>query len=63
VINKIDLAPLVGADLGVMDRDARRMRGAGPFLFAQVNAGTGVDEIARHVLDAWSKSREPVPRH
>ena len=53
VINKIDLAPLVGADLGVMDRDARKMRGDGPFLFAQVNAGTGVPEIAAHVLSAW----------
>ena len=36
VINKTDLAPLVGADLGVMERDARKMRGDGPFLFAQV---------------------------
>ena len=53
VINKIDLAELVGADLGVMDRDAKKMRGQGPFLFAQVNAGKGVDEIAEHVLKAW----------
>jgi urease accessory protein len=53
VINKIDLAPLVGADLGVMDRDARRMRGDGPFLFTQVTAGVGVDEVGRHVIDAW----------
>jgi urease accessory protein len=36
VINKTDLAPLVGADLGIMERDARRMRGDGPFLFTQV---------------------------
>ena len=36
IINKTDLAPLVGADLGVMERDARRMRGDGPFLFTQV---------------------------
>jgi urease accessory protein len=63
VINKIDLAPLVGADLGVMDRDARKMRGTGPFLFAQVNAGAGVDEIAGHVLAAWTRSRPPIPRH
>ena len=61
VINKIDLAPLVGADLGVMDRDARKMRGDGPFLFAQVNAGTGVDEIARHVLDAWAGAARRRP--
>jgi len=53
VINKTDLAPLVGADLGVMSRDAGRMRGDGPFLFAQVLHGVGVREIADHVLGAW----------
>jgi urease accessory protein len=58
VINKIDLAPLVGADLGVMERDARRMRGHGPFLFAQVTAGIGVDEIAVHVIGAWRNTLE-----
>ena len=52
VINKTDLAPHVGADLAVMDRDARRMRGAGPTVFAQVTHGVGVEEIARHVLSA-----------
>jgi urease accessory protein len=52
VINKIDLAPLVGADLGVMERDARRMRGDGPFLFTQVTASLGVETVAHHVLDA-----------
>jgi urease accessory protein len=57
VVNKIDLAPLVGADLGVMDRDARRMRGAGPTVFAQVTAGIGVNEIITHVLDAWRLTR------
>ena len=46
VINKIDLAPLVGASLEVMARDARRMRGDGPTVFANVTAGIGVDEIA-----------------
>ena len=55
VINKIDLAPLVGADLGVMERDARRMRGTGPFLFAQVTKGVGVLDVATHVLDAWRR--------
>ena len=49
VINKTDLAPHVGADLAVMDRDARRMRGDGPLVFAQVTRGAGVDEIAAHV--------------
>ncbi len=52
VINKTDLAPHVGADLGVMERDARRMRGAGPTVFAQVTHGVGVDDIAAHVLRA-----------
>jgi urease accessory protein len=53
IINKTDLAPFVGADLGVMERDARRMRGDGPFLFAQVTNGVGVDEVVGHVTDAW----------
>jgi urease accessory protein len=52
VINKIDLAPHVGADLSVMDRDARRMRGDGPTVFAQVTHGVGVDGITEHVLSA-----------
>lgn len=46
VINKIDLAPLVGASLEVMDRDSRRMRGERPFVFANLKAGMGVDTIA-----------------
>jgi urease accessory protein len=45
VINKIDLAPYVGADLGVMERDARRMRGVRPFVFTNLRAGDGVDAI------------------
>jgi urease accessory protein len=52
VINKTDLAEAVGADLGVMDRDARQMRGAGPIVFAQVRHGVGVDEIVGHILSA-----------
>ena len=52
MINKTDLAPLVGADLGVMDRDARRMRGDGPTVFAQVKHGVGVDDIIAHILTA-----------
>ena len=46
VINKIDLAPFVGASLEVMDRDAHKMRGERPFVFANIRAGKGVDEIA-----------------
>ena len=49
VINKIDLAPHVGASLEVMDRDSRRMRGERPFVFANVRAGHGVAEIAAFV--------------
>jgi urease accessory protein len=45
VINKIDLAPYVGADLGVMERDATRMRGARPFVFTNLRDGTGADTI------------------
>jgi urease accessory protein len=52
VINKTDLAPHVGADLDVMARDARLMRGAGPTVFAQVTHGAGVDAIAEHLLAA-----------
>ena len=50
VINKTDLAPLVGADLAVMERDTRRMRGDGPFVFAQVVHGVGIDEITELLL-------------
>ena len=45
VINKIDLAPHVGASLEVMDRDARKMRGQRPFVFSNLKTGQGVDEI------------------
>ena len=45
IINKIDLAPLVGASLEVMDRDAKIQRGEKPFLFANIKAGQGVSEI------------------
>ena len=45
IINKIDLAPYVGASLDVMDRDARRMRGDAPFVFTNLKTGTGVDGV------------------
>jgi urease accessory protein len=51
VINKIDLAPLVGADLDVMASDALKMRGTRPFIFTNIRAGEGVDQIACFVLD------------
>ena len=53
VINKTDLAPQVGADLGVMERDARRMRGKGPIVFAQCTHGLGIDRISQEILGAW----------
>jgi urease accessory protein len=49
VINKIDLAPHVGASLEVMDRDARRMRGERPFVFANIRDGVGVADVAAFV--------------
>ncbi|RJF89741.1 urease accessory protein UreG [Oleomonas cavernae] len=52
VINKTDLAPLVGADLGVMDRDARRMRGDKPFVFARASKGDGIEAIAAFIEKA-----------
>ncbi|GFM29208.1 urease accessory protein G [Novosphingobium sp. PY1] len=52
VINKIDLAPLVGASLEVMDRDAKKMRGARPFEFANMRAGKGLEEIAGFIIKA-----------
>jgi urease accessory protein len=52
IINKIDLAPLVGARLEVMDRDARRMRGARPFLFTNLKENQGVSDIAGFIVEA-----------
>ena len=49
VINKIDLAPYVGASLEVMDRDAKKMRKARPFVFTNLREGKGVDEIAKFI--------------
>ena len=52
VINKTDLAQIVGADLDVMARDSKKMRGPGPFVFAQVKNGVGVDTIVHELLHA-----------
>ena len=51
VINKIDLAPLVGANLDVMETDARRMRNTRPFLFSNLKSGEGVDQITSFIIE------------
>ncbi|KAI9344502.1 CobW/P47K family protein [Zopfochytrium polystomum] len=56
VINKTDLAELVGADLKVMERDSAKMRDIGPTLFAQVKHGVGVDAIVDEILKAYRAS-------
>jgi urease accessory protein len=57
VINKTDLAEQVGASLDVMARDARAMRGDGPFVFAQARNGVGLPEIVDPILTVWRRSR------
>jgi urease accessory protein len=56
VVNKTDLAALVGADLDVMARDAARMRGSGPVVFSQVTNGVGVPAIADALVAAWRRA-------
>ena len=51
VINKIDLAPLVGANLDIMQADAMRMRGKRPFIFTSLKSGCGVDEIVAFIIE------------
>jgi urease accessory protein len=58
VINKTDLAPLVGADLDVMARDAKRMRGDGPTVFAQIKNDVGVGAIVEHVVGTWQRATQ-----
>ncbi|GAC1352337.1 MAG: hypothetical protein NVS3B20_09060 [Polyangiales bacterium] len=55
VINKTDLAPHVGADLSVMARDAKKMRGDGPVIFAQATHAVGVDDVVREILAARAR--------
>ncbi|HWV80477.1 MAG TPA: urease accessory protein UreG [Hyphomicrobiaceae bacterium] len=49
VINKTDLAPHVGADLAIMESDTKRMRGEKPYVFTNIRAGSGVEDIARFI--------------
>ena len=51
IINKIDLAPLVGASLEVMERDAKRMRGNKPFIFSNLKQDEGLQEIAKFIIE------------
>ena len=53
VVNKIDLAEAVGADLKIMEQDARRMREGGPVVFANVKGAIGVSDVIGLVLSAW----------
>ena len=59
VINKIDLAPLVDASLEVMERDARRMRGARPFVFTNLKTGQGLNTVARFIETEGMLCAEP----
>ena len=51
VINKVDIAPLVGASLDVMERDAKKMRGDRPFVFSNMKTGQGIQEILAFIVD------------
>jgi len=61
IINKIDLAPYVGASLEVMDRDARKMRGDKPFLFSNLKTGQGLDEIVGFIERQGMLKPKAVP--
>jgi urease accessory protein len=67
VINKIDLAPHVGASLEVMDRDARRMRGDGPFVFTNLKTGAGLDQVFAWLEEQRARgltaSGTPISKH
>ncbi|EKM79331.1 hypothetical protein AGABI1DRAFT_113901 [Agaricus bisporus var. burnettii JB137-S8] len=59
VINKIDLAPYVGASLEVMDHDAKLMRGSGPTIFTSVRKAVGVDDVVDLILASWKAAGSP----
>jgi urease accessory protein len=56
VINKTDLAPLVGADLSIMDSDSKRMRDTRPFIFSNLKKGEGVPDIVDFIVAAGGLS-------
>ncbi|MFD1217398.1 urease accessory protein UreG [Microbulbifer celer] len=61
IINKIDLAPLVGASLDVMDRDARKMRGERPFVFSNLKAQQGLKEIIQFIVREGMLEEKQIP--
>lgn len=61
IINKTDLAPLVGASLEVMDEDSKRMRGSRPFVFSNLKAGQGIDDIIRFIVDEGMLPQREIP--
>ncbi|MBR9912837.1 MAG: urease accessory protein UreG [Gammaproteobacteria bacterium] len=61
IINKTDLAPLVGASLDVMDRDAKKMRGDKPFVFSNLKSGQGVDQIIEFIISEGMLEAKQVP--
>jgi urease accessory protein len=60
VINKIDLAPYVGADLGVMERDAKKMRGAKPFVFTNLKTQTGLPAVIEFIQQHIQPIATPI---
>lgn len=61
VINKVDLAPYVGADLNVMERDARIVRGDKPFVFINCKSGEGIDKVVEHIVRDVLFEAQPKP--
>lgn len=61
IINKTDLAPLVGASLDVMDTDARRMRGDKPFIFANLKKAEGLDDIIQFIIQLGMLESKTIP--
>jgi urease accessory protein len=61
IINKIDLAPLVGASLDVMDVDAKRMRGERPFVFANLKQAKGLDDIIQFIISEGMLTARAIP--
>jgi urease accessory protein len=58
IINKTDLAEIVGADLHVMETDARKMRGDGPTLFCQVKHGQGIEKVIELIMASYNRSKQ-----